>query len=287
MKNYIFEPVTKKQAIIMCKDDRINHIVLTVKNCTKELKNGFSIRFINSLLTKSNNTKISISLDRIFSEDEIENIKKVLEQINLEKIHYVFYTDMAIHEILSEKKYLGKAIYDAYTYMTNYNDVNAYLLFNENVLVSNQISIKELENLLNNVNKPVIIHGFGKSVIFYSKRKLMNNYFKYRKILKNPHKKSYYLQEEFRDGYYRIFENKFGTSIYEKDYYYLFKELNNFNNVDEILIHSADLKMEEYKKVVEAYLDNDENKLKDINYEVGKGIMNTASILLKDGKQNE
>ena len=39
--------------------------------------------------------------------------------------------------------------------------------------------------------------------------------------------------------------------------------------------------------IVEAYLTNDENKLKAFKYEVGKGIMSTTSILLKDGKQNE
>lgn len=287
MKNYIFEPVTKKQAILMCNDNRIKHINLTIKNCTKELKDGFSVKFVNKLLTNNNNTKISISLDRIFSEDEIEYVKNLLEKINLEKVQYVFYSDLAIHEILQERNYQNKLVYDAYTYLTNYMDVNAYLTFNENVVVSNQISVQEIENLLNNVNKPVIIHGFGKSVIFYSKRKLMKNYFKYRRFLKNPYKKSYYLQEEYRDGYYHIYENKFGTSIYEKDYYYLFSGLEKFNNVDEVMIHSADLKAKEYNAIVEAYLTNDENKLKAFKYEVGKGIMSTTSILLKDGKQNE
>ena len=43
MNNYIFEPVTKKQAISMCNDNRIKHINLTIKNCTKELKDGFSV----------------------------------------------------------------------------------------------------------------------------------------------------------------------------------------------------------------------------------------------------
>ena len=64
MKNYIFEPVTKKQAISMCNDNRIKHINLTIKNCTKELKDGFSVKFVNKLLTNNNNTKISISLEK-------------------------------------------------------------------------------------------------------------------------------------------------------------------------------------------------------------------------------
>lgn len=80
MNNYIFEPVTKKQAISMCNDNRIKHINLTIKNCTKELKDGFSVKFVNKLLTNNNNTKISISLDRIFSEDEIEYVKKTFRR---------------------------------------------------------------------------------------------------------------------------------------------------------------------------------------------------------------
>ena len=144
MNNYIFEPVTKKQAISMCNDNRIKHINLTIKNCTKELKDGFSVKFVNKLLTNNNNTKISISLDRIFSEDEIEYVKKLLEEINLEKVQYVFYSDLAIHEILQERNYQNKLVYDAYTYLTNYMDVNAYLTFNENVVVSNQISVQEI-----------------------------------------------------------------------------------------------------------------------------------------------
>ena len=110
MKNYIFEPVTKKQAISMCNDNRIRHINLTIKNCTKELKDGFSVKFVNKLLTNNNNTKISISLDRIFSEDEIEYVKNLLEKINLEKVQYVFYSDLAIHEILQERNYQNKLI---------------------------------------------------------------------------------------------------------------------------------------------------------------------------------
>ena len=141
MKNYIFEPVTKKQAISMCNDNRIKHINLTIKNCTKELKDGFSVKFVNKLLTNNNNTKISISLDRIFSEDEIEYVKKLLEEINLEKVQYVFYSDLAIHEILQERNYQNKLVYDAYTYLTNYMDVNAYLTFNENVYVSSKYDI--------------------------------------------------------------------------------------------------------------------------------------------------
>ena len=67
----------------------------------------------------------------------------------------------------------------------------------------------------------------------------------------------------------------------------MFSELEKFNNVDEVMIHSADLKAKEYNAIVEAYLTNDESKLKAFKYEVGKGIMSTTSILLKDGKQNE
>lgn len=287
MINYIFEPVNFKQAKRFIKAKNIDHIILGVSSLSNQINGGFSVQEINYLLDNKKNVKISLELNRIFDEEELKLLTETLNQINLEKVTYLFYSDLGVNKLVEEFNYQQKLVYDAYTYLTNYYDINAYLSFNKNIVVSNQISIEELKKLLNKVNKPVLIHGFGKSVIFQSKRKLLTNYFEYRNLEFDPKELNYYLQEQYRDEKLHIFENNYGSNIYESGYYYLFEELETFNNVESVIIHCSDLREKTYQEVVNAYLDNNQGQLLNIDIILGKGIMERSSVLLKEkGEQN-
>ena len=175
---YIFEPVTKTQAkqFLNCRkktDILIGHEFLTSGDSLK-----LSSSEINELLMLKEINKISLKVNRLFHEKELEDLIKTLKEIKLDKVKYIFYSDLALLDVLSELNILDKAVYDAYTYTTNKQDVLEYATFNKYVVVSNQISIDEIKELTNNIDKKVIIYGFGKSVIFYSKRPLLTNYFK-------------------------------------------------------------------------------------------------------------
>lgn len=283
---YIFEPVTKTQAkqFLNCRkktDILIGHEFLTSGDSLK-----LSSSEINELLMLKKINKISLKVNRLFHEKELEDLIKTLKEIKLDKVKYIFYSDLALLDVLSELNILDKAVYDAYTYTTNKQDVLEYVTFNKYVVVSNQISIDEIKELTNNIDKKVIIYGFGKSVIFYSKRPLLTNYFKYRNLDLNANDTNYYLKEEFRDDLYHIYEDRHGAYVYEAKYYYLMNELNDINNVDYVIINSTSLSASLYKKVVDAYLNNDEEALVLTNIPLYKGILESKSVLLKSEVSN-
>lgn len=277
--NYIFEPVNVRQLRQFIRKQEVKKLIVGVEKLTGGNKMKLSICELNKILEKTD--KISLDIKRIFHEDELELLESTLKEISLDKVDFIFYSDLAVYEMLSIMGYKEKAVYDAYTYLTNRNDILLYSEFNKYVVISNQISIDEMSDLVNNINIPVMIHGFGRSVIFYSKRELLTNYFKYRNLNKNSNEKDYYLKEEFREDLYPIYEDEHGTYVYEYGYYYLFEELSQFDNVEYAIIHSTLLSAREYKKITNCYLNNDIDGLMALNLKLYKGIMENKSVLLK------
>ena len=278
---FIFEPVTKTQAkqFLNCKrktDILLGNVFLTSGDSLK-----LTIDELNELLMLKENIKISLKVNRLFHENELNELINTLKQIKLEKVKFIFYSDLGLLDVFEELDILDKAVYDAYTYTTNKMDVLEYSNFNKYVVVSNQISVDELKDLTNKINKNVIIYGFGKSVVFYSKRPLLTNYFKYRGLELNAFDKDYNLKEEFREDLYHIYEDEHGAYVYESKHYYLMNELNDLVNIDYVIINSSTLNATTYKKVVDAYLNMNEDELINTNILLYKGIMETKSVLLK------
>lgn len=283
MIKYIFEPVNFRQAEKLIKNRKsIEHLLLDVKDLSLTMNEGFSLEEINCLLDKKNNHHISLLFNRIFHESELVIVKELLTSLDLTKVDFFFYSDLGFYQLAKELNITDKLVYDAYTYLTNSLDVNLYARLNHTVVVSNQLSISEIEEIAKNANKDVMIHAFGKSIIFYSKRKLITNYFKYRHKKNNPNSKDYFLQEEFRNEMYHLYEDKNGTYIYEKGYYYLYDEVDMMKNISHMIIHCADLDEKMYQKVINAYKANVEDELLSLPLDISKGIMEKSSVLLKE-----
>lgn len=283
---YIVTPVNKQNLNQFLQDERITDILVGIEFLSNAFVYELDIDQLNKVLNKTN--KISINLSRLFHENEIDKVYEKLNKINFDKVKLVFYSDFLIYSILKEKNLLKKAVYNGYTYTTNVSDINLYGKFNEYICVSNQISIDEINYVLENADKNVIVYGFGKSIIFSSRRKLLTNYFKYRNLDNNPYDKNYYLKEEYRNDLYHIIEDKNGSYIYESGYYYLFDELKNKSKIDYLILDSCDLNQKNYEKVVDAYLENNIDKLCNLDIKLYKGIMQEKSVLLKsEVKSNE
>lgn len=282
MMEYIFEPVSFHQAQAWLEENKERHLLLDVAGLSITIGEGFTIQQINELLNMSSKTKISLLVNRIFHEKDFSIIKELLETIDVSKLTYFIYSDLGFYQFVKEYGLVDKLVYDAYTYLTNSEDVNVYADMNQAVVVSNQISFNELFELTKKVHKKVFVHAFGKSVIFYSKRKLLTNYFTYRKLENHPHSKVYFLQEEFRHDLYHLFEDENGSYIFEKGFYYLMNELGDLSNISFAIVNCGDLDENTYQLVVDAYESGDEQKLLALPIDVSKGIMEKSSVLFKE-----
>jgi putative protease len=253
----------------------------------------FSISEIETLFNM--NVNLILNAEKLFSDKELEEVKGLLSTRIFDYVKYITYSDFGLKELLIEFGYEKKLIFRAPTYLTNHSDINLYNQINEYVVVSTEISNEELTGVLKNVNKPVIIDLFGKSTIFYSRRKLITNYFKYRNLEYDSKKETYSVIEELRNDSMRIIENETGSRIVEPHFHCLAEELVNFENVSFGIISLESLNIKQSVAVVDAYINlltnnNVEefyNKLNEGKIDYYKGAYNIKSVLLKGGACNE
>lgn len=121
--------------------------------------------------------KIYINVNKIFQEFELSNLNSFLSMIIQRDIDGIVYTDMAVYQIIKE---LGKSdllIYASQTQIVNKYDAKYYLdLGIKSVLISKECNLEMLKNIIKYVPKKTILFAHGYMQIFYSRRKLLENY---------------------------------------------------------------------------------------------------------------
>ena len=240
-------------------------------------------------LIHKNKKKVCINCNKVFHENEIEQAKNIINTIGIKNIDYLMFSDFGIYQTFKNDI---EMIYYAPTYLTNTKDVNAYQKIFKNVVISNQITVDELKNIVNH-NDNNYIDVFGKNAIFYSKREILTNYFLYKNQKYNPKAENYYLIEEYRTEKYPIIEDEFGFHLYEYGFYYLLEELfdlNINNNDNKFIIHTNFLNKKESEEVINVYvsylkeqisLEKALELLHNLNLPIYKGAYDLKTVLLK------
>ncbi len=245
---------------------------------------------------KENNKKVIIEIARLFHEDELSDVKELIEYFNKEDVDYFMYSDFGVNYILKSLNLINKAMLYSNTYLTNTSDTLIYQEKNGMVVLSNQINSLELIKINKNVLSNQIISAFGRALIMYTRRPLLTNYFEYRNESHNPKATSYFLQEEFRSDLYPIIENDNSSKIYDFGYYYLLDELEKLENPCDIIVSGELLTNEEYLKVLRIYsnlllkkktVEESLELLNSIGINLHKGAYSRKLTLLKGGNSNE
>lgn len=227
------------------------------------------------------NKKIVIlDATNIFHDQDLAEIKEILDYLS--EVDFVMYNDLAIMNMVP----IEKRIYYSTTYITNLYDFDIVKEENAYVVVSPELSFEELKAF--NQKDGSFIIGFGTWEIFHSRRRLLSNYFKYRKT--DYFNGRYHIIEEFRNEMYPIVEDE-GTKIYLNGYYYLASELKELSK--NILLKTFDLEYENVVKIVHAYneaiINGDYEKLeriiKEFPIDTNKGLLYEESILTKGVKE--
>ncbi len=269
----------------------VNYITLSLKDLSFN-DNVLNKEDLNSIIEKiiSYNKKPCLDLECLYNDDSLLEIKKILSNIDLDNIEYIFLSDFGLYELLTELNISSKAVFRASTYLTNTKDIYEYLQIFNKVCVSSEISSKELIQIINNIdNNKIMIDAFGQNVIFYSRRCLLTNYFIHEHINNDPYLDNYSLVEEKRDVPYPVKENKMGCKIYEPFHYYLSDELyeSSFNGT--IILHLNGLSDIDSLNIIKYYneyidtlnLDKLNNNINSNLKNVYKGAYGIESVLLK------
>ncbi len=254
--------------------------LIGVKDFSSECYHHYSIEEVKEIVlkVKENHKLAFIDLTNIFHDQDLPKVKAFID--SLELVDGFFYNDLGVMNLIEK----DKRVYFSSTYLTNQYDIQIVCDDNKYVLVSPELSLKELENI--KYNDQMFLLAFGPWEIFHSRRPLISNYFKYR-CKEYDSNNQYHVIEEFRNDLYPIIENN-GTKIYLNGYYYLGKELEN--KTSNLLIKSFNLDSELVIKITNLYQTylkcnefNIEDELNKLGLDLNKGLLYEKSILTKGG----
>ena len=179
----------------------------------------------------SKRTSIYVSLNKNIGNDELDNLKELLQELNNINIKGLLYADVAIVNLVQKLKLDINLIWSQEHLTTNFYTVNYW--FNHGVkgtFLSNEITKDEMLAISNNTKSELYIQLFGYIPMYVSKRHAVNNYLNF--FHKKRKDTDYYLFKE--DNKYSIVDNNEGTVIYShfilnglREYLELSKSIHN------------------------------------------------------------
>ncbi len=183
-------------------------------------------------------------INRLLTDQDLKKLKKILAQ---SKIKGLIFDDLGIIELVKDLdvekilllNHLGN----------NYRSINYYLDYVDSIITSSDITIMELNYLLEMSKKPLILNTFGLIPLMYSRRALLTNYSKHNNL-----KYAEVLDTTINDKEFKFWENPYGTVVYTQKYYFL-ENYADFPNVLAYYYNPVFLSKDEILNVLKDNLD--------------------------------
>ena len=218
--------MTKNKILLLVDDEEIIKNVQNISNVTFLFPiDTFSVGFHKTFKIEKIKEKAYIFINRIMDNKTIEDFKKQIKNLPSNILGIVF-DDIGILNVLKDFKSLQKILFLNH-FNCNYESINAYLDYVDSVVVSPDITIKEIDEILDHVKKDVVLYTFGHVNIMYSRRTLISNY----------------------NINFKIIESLYGTVIYTQEPFNAL-ELRNRKKVLFNLVNTVFLKPEEVLNII-------------------------------------
>lgn len=193
--------------------------------------NTFNVDDINNIKNKYN-INVYLLVNRVFDNKTCDLFKEIITKLN--NIDGIVYEDIAVYQMLKNSNI--NLIWNQAHFTINYHSIN-YWLAKDNVvscMISNELEKNELNTILNNVSKSVILPILGLNMAMYSRRTLLKFY---SETFNKP-----YVNEAILENSNVTFlarENSYGTVMFFNKYYNLIPYLNNIDD-NKILLYYID-----------------------------------------------
>ena len=222
----------------------------------------FDILEISDLLNKYPNIELFVSINKNIFNSEIEKLEENIIKLSKLNIKGILFYDLSILQINKSKGLKLPLVWHQTHMVTNYNTCNYY--YNDNVnfsYLSSEICEDDIIEISNNTKQELMVLLIGHPIVSHSKRKLLSNYFEYKKIKKD---KNIYKISSNNSNDYFIEETKNGTSII---YGNIVNGIRNFFNLKDIISYGIlDEKLIDHDKFINVLkimsnaIKNDSNK---------------------------
>ncbi len=267
MTNYAVIPNTKdtikdilnkdiKSLIIGVKDLSIYPLELTIEEILE--------------ISSSTNKNIIIALNKMLHNKDIPLVEEVLNKIKNTNIKGIIFYDIGVLN-LCHKLDINKELIISKEHL-NASILSNNFYYNKGVsssLITSDITKEELLEINNNSKINIYYTVYGYLPIFYSRRYLITNYFKY--IKEDKKDNTYYIENN--NQRYMLKEYNYGTIIYSP----LVNLINEVKDLEEINTLIIDLSYTDDISIIDKYIN------KEVINNTYKGFFNTKTIYkLKD-----
>ena len=223
----------------------INNFLFAVNDFSIGYK-SFDLRELESL-----NCKKYLLINRIFNSEDCEKFKNIIPKLN--KFDGIIFEDIAVYNMLKSTNI--NLIWNQTHFATNYSSINYWLELVDSAVISNELTLEEVCDILEKSNKKLVLNIFGKNPIMYSRRTLLTNFNKNFKLDDN---REMILNETITNNEFLAKETDKGTFILNNKYFNLIPFLNKFkeNKIQFYLIYPNGLNKTEIEEYLNGKLDN-------------------------------
>ena len=121
-----------------------------------------------------------LSIQRIFFENELEDIKEFIKKYS--NLRFLV-SDLGVVQLFKELDLIGNVIFDSPTMVCNTLDFELYSSYGfKAVSMSNEITLKDIKDTFNKCEGSIYYQVFGRKLMFYTKRRLVDLYKEFRKL---------------------------------------------------------------------------------------------------------
>ena len=250
MSNIVVIPNKKEDInLLLCKN--ISDFIIGVKNLSIY---NFELGIDEIIKLKENsNINITIAINKMIHNNDLDYVKEVLSKVKDTNINILFH-DVGVFNIIKKLGLNNKLI----IYGEHLNlSIGSNIFYKErginSTYISSDITYREINDIKKKTNMELYYTVYGYLPIFYSRRSLLSNYFKYINIDKKDD--TYFFFD--KENKYMIKEKEYGTIIYSP-LVNLINELEKINNIDNLVI---DLSYIDDISIIDKYIskDNEDN----------------------------
>ena len=191
--------------------DNTDGIILALDNYSVESIVSFSIDEIKEI-KKNTDKKIFIKINKNLMNDDIEDVKNKLIELDKLGVDGVFFYDLAILELKRELGLSIDLVWNQTHMVNNYKTCDYY--YSKGVkyaLLGKEITLDEIIEIINKSKITSMVEVVSKPSVAFSKRKLITNYYK---DLGKSSSNELIVTEKVTDSNYHLVEDNNGTSFY-------------------------------------------------------------------------
>jgi len=268
--------ITEKNNVLEYSKMGIDCFIFGLKDFSSGYDNEIDIESIREI--KENfNVELFIAINKNIFNRELDDLKEKLIELDDIGVSGILFYDLSILSLSKELNLKINLVWNQTHMVTNYNTCNYY--YEKQVkygVLSSEITLEEINEITSKTQMKFFLNIFGYQIMGYSKRHLLDNYFKATSIKRNS--KRYIIKNKEED--YIIEEEKNGNAIYDG------KLLNGsiivpLVNVDYLILNDFNISKEIFIKILMLYKELVDTKDEKIIYKIDSIVGDNRGFFFK------